>query len=64
MSFRCRLMRGWLWPRIWVRVLDVQLAAGQQRQDAQARRLAGGAQGGKRMGAGQARGCGSAFCIT
>ena len=21
MSFRCRLMRGWLWPRIWVRSL-------------------------------------------
>ena len=37
-------------------VLDVQLGAGQQRQDAQARGLAGGAQGGEGMGAGQARG--------
>ena len=53
MSLRCRLMRGWLWPRILGRVLDVDLAAGQQRQDAQARRLQR-AQGGERMGAGQA----------
>ena len=36
-------------------ILDVELAAGQQRQDAQARRLAGAAQSGQRMGAGQAR---------
>ena len=36
-------------------ILDVELAAGQQRQDAQARRLAGAAQSGQRVGAGQAR---------
>ena len=42
-------------------VLDVQLTAGQQRQNAQARGLAGAAQGGKRLDAGQAwaRGLGS-----
>ena len=36
-------------------ILDVELAAGQQRQDAQARRLPGAAQSGQRVGAGQAR---------
>jgi hypothetical protein len=25
-SFRCRLMRGWLWPRIWVRSLTLSSA--------------------------------------
>ncbi len=47
-------------------VLDVQLAAGQQRQDAQPRRLAGAAQGGKRVDAGQAwaRGLGSLVDLT
>jgi len=37
-------------------ILDVELTAGQQRQDAQARRLPGAAQSGQRVGAGQSRG--------
>ena len=37
-------------------VLDVQLAAGEQRQDAQARRLARGAKAAQGMGAGQISG--------
>ena len=53
-SFRCRLMRGWLWPRIWVRSLTFSSPRGEQRQDAKARGLAGGAQARKRVDARQA----------
>ena len=45
-------------------VLDVQLAAGKQRQDAQARGLAGGAQAARALRAGQAWSCALALCIT
>ena len=45
-------------------VLDVQLAAGEQRQDAQPRRLARGAKAAQGMGAGQISGMGLGLVDT
>ena len=55
MSFRCRLMRGWLWPRIWVRSLTLSSPPASSARMRKRVASPGAAQSGKRVGAGQAR---------